>query len=99
MNFIRIPVTTGSVTFREFIVGYTDTFQRSYVGIAKGDWRVNTPGTSDLDDWDPDTGAGITVVSAMSSLLTSGTPKTGDDAVIQVLGPSYRWENQMIYTP
>ena len=95
----RWKTTTGTVSWREYFVGYTNTFIRSYVVMAQGDWRVVLTGTSDFDDWTPGVGAVVEVVNPVASSITGNSPKNGDLAGVQVLGRSFAVQNEMKTTP
>jgi hypothetical protein len=91
--------TVGKNKFREFVVGYTDTFPRAYVGVAKAEWEVLVIGDRDAatNDWKQATGAAIQVSASISSLITGGTPQSGDSAAVQVLGLSFVRQYYMDY--
>ena len=89
--------TSGSNKFREFVVGYTETFPRNYVGLAKAEWEVIVIGrrSRGLSFWTEEQGAAIQLNMPISSLISGGTPQSGDTAGVQVLGKSFRNESRM----
>jgi hypothetical protein len=86
--------TQGGYGFREFITGYTASFPRYYVVLAKADWTITCVGSKSGTQW-TNTSSAVTVgtgggaSAAFTSTVTSGSPESGDAAQIQVLGLSY----------
>jgi hypothetical protein len=86
--------TQGGYSFREYIAGYTASFPRYYVVLAKGDWTITCVGSKSGSQW-TNTSSAVTVgtgggdSAALTSTITSGSPQPGDSAAIQILGLSY----------
>jgi hypothetical protein len=96
--------TTGGNYFRESVVGYADlgttnSFKKTYVCLAKGDYKILAVGSNNSTIWQQDTGATINVDNAVSSLITNDSPQSGDTAGVQVLGKSFVNEVKIIHTP
>ncbi len=91
------PWTTvqGANAFTEWVVAYTNTFQRNYVVFGTGGYTVTITGTnSGGGNWSSN--GATNVVTPWS---TAGFPKTGDAAGVQVLGGSFVHEFGMINKP
>ncbi len=87
--------TQGVNAFTEWVVAYTKTFPRNYMVFGTGGYTVTVIGlNSGGGNW-ADNGSS-NVVTPWS---TAGFPKTGDDAGVQVLGPSFVSEVSMINKP
>ncbi len=84
--------TSGVNAFREFIVGYSQTFIQNYMSYAHGDWTVTATGTSNAGTWQSN-GATVTTPGA----ITVAT-QTGSDAGVQVRGPSFVSAYAVIYS-
>ena len=87
--------TQGVNAFTEWVVAYTNTFQRNYMALGFGGYTVTVIGLN--------AGGGIWADNGSSNAVTpwstAGFPKTGDDAGVQVLGPSFVSEVGTIYNP
>ena len=95
--------TLGGYDFREFIAGYSDTFPRNYVVVAKANWTVRYLGSRNkTGDW-VDNGSTVTLQgmnqtsTTFTVTVTNGTPQSGDTSGIQVLGRSYVNEHLPVY--
>jgi hypothetical protein len=88
--------TQGGNDFREFVVAFTNTFQRNYTALGTGDWSVNAIGTRGAGGVWTDSGGSSVTGSAWS---IAGFPQTGDAAGVQVLGRSFVSEFGMIINP
>jgi hypothetical protein len=86
--------TQGGYGFREFLAGYTASFPRYYVVLARGDWTITCVGSKSGAQW-TNTSSAVTVGTGggasadLTSTVTSGSPQSGDSAGIQILGLSY----------
>jgi hypothetical protein len=98
--------TQGGYKFREFIVGYSDSFPKYYVVIATGDWTSTAVGHKDtsinlwVDDRSEVTVGGQAATMTEAPLIpkvTDGSPLSGDDAGIQVQGLSYGYQHFFEY--
>jgi hypothetical protein len=84
--------TSGVNAFREFIVGYSQTFPQNYMSYAHGDWTVTATGTSNGGTWQSN-GATVTTPGP----ITVST-QTGSRSGVQVRGPSFVLDYLVIYT-
>lgn len=87
--------TQGANAFREWILAHTNTFQRNYTALGRGDWTVNVIGTRGAGGLWTDNGSSVTG----TAWTIAGFPQTADAAVAQVLGVSFVREFGMIVKP
>jgi hypothetical protein len=97
--------TLGGYDFKEFIVGYSTTFPRTYVVIASASWTIRYVGTRQAGGEWVNTGSVVTLQGVSQSpanftiSVTNGAPQSGTSSGIQVLGLSYANEHSAVYTP
>lgn len=96
--------TQGGYDFREWIVGYTDTFPRYYVSLGFANWTIRAIGTRVNNVW-TNNGSLVTLqgsnndTAKFTLTITSGSPQSGEAAGVQVLGKSYVNQKTYVYTP
>jgi hypothetical protein len=95
--------TQGGYDFKEFIVGYSTTFPKTYVVVANAVWTIRFVGNrSGTGGW-VNNGSAITLQgssqdSATFSLnVSNGSPQSGNAVGIQVLGLSYVNQKSSVY--
>lgn len=96
--------TEGGYDFKEYIVGYSETFNRAYVVIAKADWTVRYIGSRNSSGEWANNGSTITLQginqdeASFNITVNNGSPRTGDSEGIQVLGLSFANSHTPIYS-
>jgi hypothetical protein len=98
--------TQGGYDFREYIVGYPSSFPKYYVVFARGNWSVRVNGNNSGGTW-VNNGSTLTLQGmsmfpqALTNLISSGSPQSGDAAGIQVLGLTFAniLNRPIMYTP
>ena len=98
--------TQGGYDFREFIVGFSNSFPKYYVAFAKGDWTLRVTGNNSGGTW-TNNGSAITLQGSsthpqgLTDLISSGSPPSAEAAgvQVQVLGRSYSTNHGSSYTP
>ena len=97
--------TQGGYNFREFIVGYSSSFPRYYVVLAKGDWTITGVGSNAGGGQWTNSNSSVTVgggsgtSASLTITITNGSPQSGDAASVQVLGLSYVNEHFYAHSP
>jgi hypothetical protein len=88
--------TQGGYDFTEYIAGYSVSFPRNYVVLAKGTWTIKYVGSRGKNGVWNNTGSSVTLQgmageesASFNITVNNGSPQKGDDAGIQVLGLSY----------
>jgi len=98
--------TQGGYDFREYIVGYSNSFTKYYVVFAKANWSVRVNGSNNGGNW-VNNGSTLTLQGSttrpqnLTNAITNNSPQSGDDAGIQLLGKTYAKQTNrpFIYTP
>src|ERR1035438_4077754 len=70
--------TSGGNQFREFIVAFSNSFNRTYTALNRAHWTITLVGTRGGDHW----------VNTASSVTGDDTMQVVGDARVQVLGRS-----------
>ena len=85
--------TAGGIGFREFVVAFSSSFQRTYLALHQAAWAVTIIGTNEDSVWDDGNGTQMSTVTGDSALQSV----TG--LQMQVLGSSYGKNNSITYQP
>jgi hypothetical protein len=86
--------TQGGYSFTEFMVAFSDSFKKYYGALAKATWTITAVGSRVSGVWQ-NTASGMTLQGAsgdeaeFTSLISNGSPQSGDTAGVKVLGLSY----------
>jgi hypothetical protein len=83
-------VTSGTITFREFLVGYSSDFLQTYLSMNQAQWIVNAAGVNDGTKWVKSSSPGVTGDRALGAV---------GSAAVQVRGLSYLREFTVGYNP
>jgi hypothetical protein len=81
--------TNGNNQFREFIVAFSDSFNRTYTAQNRADWTIALVGTRNGDQW----------LNTASSVTGDNSPQAVGDAHVQVLGLAFVVELALKYLP
>jgi hypothetical protein len=87
--------TQGSNAFREWVLAFTNTFNKNYTALGTGTWTVTAIGTVGAGGLWVDNGSTVTG----TAWTIAGFPKTADAANAQVLGVSFVNEFGLIFKP
>jgi len=80
-------LTQGTVSFTEFIAGFSASFPQTYLALNQASWSLVLSGDNDAG-WTPDSDATVT-----------GNQQLGAaSAAMQVRGPSYALSNKIVYS-
>jgi hypothetical protein len=96
--------TQGGFDFTEFIAGYTNTFPRTYVVVAKATWTIRYIGNRTTGGTWMNNGSGVTFQGStqspanLTSTVSGGSPQIGNSAGIQVLGLSFVNQHSPVYS-
>ena len=86
--------TQGGYSFTEFMVAFSDSFKKYYGALAKATWTITAVGSRVSGVWQ-NTSSGMTLQGAsgdeaeFTSLISNGSPQSGDTAGVKVLGLTY----------